>query len=205
MSYNYDVINMKKILIVYYSVHQGTKQLAEHLAQGVIESGADVMLRTVQRVCSIYDDPLTSRQATDVPFVNKEDVKACDGLILGSPTRFGNMAAPMKYFIDTLVECWVNHELVGKPAGAFCSTSSIHGGQEATLLTMMVPLMHLGCVIVPLPYSYHYVGHTETGGTPYGPSHWSNHNRNMTLSEEEVELCHQYANHFVDIARRLKR
>lgn len=196
---------MKKILIVYYSVHQGTEQLAQRLAQGVIESGADVMLRTVPRVIPLGDQNSRSTQSNDVPYVTKDDVLACDGVILGSPTRFGNMAAPLKYFIDTLVEHWVNHELVGKPAGVFCSTSSLHGGQEATLLTMMVPLMHLGAVIVPLPYKYHYVGHTQTGGTPYGPSHWSDHNRHLKLSDEEDELCRQYAEHFVGIARKLAK
>ena len=195
---------MKKILIVYYSVHGGTQKLAQHLAQGVIEAGADVMLRTVPRVRPIgQEGSQESSQESDIPFVTLDDVKKCDGIILGSPTRFGNMAAPLKFFIDSLVEQWINHELVGKPAGAFCSTASLHGGQEATLLSMIIPLMHLGTVIVSLPYKYHYVNHTQTGGTPYGPSHWSDHNQALELSAEEIELCHQYSSHFVAITNKL--
>ena len=194
---------MKKILIVFYSVHNGTKQLAEKIAQGVIESGADVMLRTVPRVGPLTEKRESLQQDNDIPFVTKEDVVKCDGIILGSPTRFGNMAAPLKYFVDTLAQEWINHELIGKAAGVFCSTSSLHGGQEATLLTMMVPLMHLGTVIVSLPYKYHDVNHTKSGGTPYGATHWSDHNQAPNLTDEEIRLCHNYAEYFVEITTRL--
>lgn len=196
---------MQKILIVYYSVHGGTQQLAHALAEGVLDTGGDVMLRTVPRVAPIgskaQEEDLIS--TNDVPYVSKEDLQDCDGLIIGSPTRFGNMAASLKYFIDTLSQQWINNELVGKPAGAFCSSASLHGGQEATPLSMMIPLMHLGMVIVSLPYRYHDLAHTISGGTPYGPSHWSENNKREKLSDQERQLCLDYAQHFVEIATKL--
>jgi NAD(P)H dehydrogenase (quinone) len=197
---------MKTLLIVYYSVHGGTYHLAEHLAKGAMEQGVDVKLRTVPNVYSVSEkvskDEMIKKEEMTLE-VSLDDVSTCDGLLIGSPTRFGNMAAPMKYFIDKLMNQWINHELVGKPSGVFCSTASLHGGQEATLLSMMIPLMHLGTVLVSFPYKFHELSHTRTGGTPYGPSHWSENNKVHELFEEEKILCYQYAQHFVSVMNKL--
>lgn len=194
-----------KILVLYYSVRGGTKQLAQTLAEGLLQAGADPILRTVPRVQSVLDHQPALEAPSDIEtfYVTEKDIEECDGLIIGSPTRFGNMAAPLKFFIDKLSTQWMNNELVGKPSGAFCSTASLHGGQEATLLSMSIPLMHLGTVFVSLPYTSYSLGQTKSGGTPYGPSHWSEHQKREKLSDEEIKICHDYAQHFAQIAKKL--
>ena len=142
---------------------------------GFVGKAIEAYLQKTEHTTQIIDPKYSNMSVLDTK---------CDGIIIGSPTRFGNMAAPLKFFIDNLSTLWVNNDLVGKPSGAFCSTASLHGGQEATLLSMMVPLLHLGTVIVSLPYKFHDLNHTQSGGTPYGPSHWSDHNNNKDLNEK---------------------
>ena len=193
-----------KILVLYYSVHGGTENLAQAISEGILQAGGDPLLRTVPRVQSILEKSTPLLENDDQHFyVTEKDIEQCDGIIIGSPTRFGHMAAPLKFFIDKRTTQWMNHDLVGKPSGAFCSTASLHGGQEATLLSMLVPLMHLGTVFVSLPYTSYHLGQTHSGGTPYGPSHWSEHQKRKNLSDEEIKICYDYAAHFTQIATQL--
>ncbi|MBT3608982.1 MAG: NAD(P)H:quinone oxidoreductase, partial [Gammaproteobacteria bacterium] len=180
------------ILILYYSRTQGTQNLALHMGRGVDKvAGIEPRIRTVPPVSSV-----TERTAPSVPdegavFCTKEDLAGCSGLALGSATRFGNMAAPMKYFLDSTADLWAGQQLVGKPASVFCSSGSLHGGQESTLLTMMVPLLHHGMVIQGLPYSHPELNATQSGGTPYGVTHvqGSDYNDGAKLSKEEAALA----------------
>ena len=162
------------ILIVYYSRHGATADMAREIARGVeSQADADACLRTVPSLSAVND---ASAAAADIPgsgppFASQDDLANCDALIIGSPTRFGNMAAPLKHFIDGSSALWLSGKLAGKPAAAFTSTSSLHGGQETTLLSMMLPLLHHGMLICGLPYSETELLTTTSGGTPYGPSH----------------------------------
>jgi NAD(P)H dehydrogenase (quinone) len=176
------------ILVLYYSRQGSTRKLAELIAQG-IESvpGCDARLRTVPAVST----RIASFEATEPdvpsdgpPYVELRDLQECAGLALGSPTRFGNMAAPMKYFLDGTSAHWVSGTLAGKPACVFTSTGSLHGGQEATLLSMMIPLLHHGMMILGLPYTHPELMTTTSGGTPYGASHWSGANGDKEISNE---------------------
>ena len=181
---------MSYILVLYYSRHGTTAELARQVARGV-ESvpGAEARLRTVPAVSTGCEATEPEVPATGAPYVTHEDLRHCAGLALGSPTRFGNMAAPMKYFIDGTSALWLNGALAGKPAGVFTSTSSLHGGQEATLLTMLVPLLHLGMLLMGLPYSEGDLLHTRGGGTPYGPSHFAGPDNQLPLTDEERRLA----------------
>lgn len=179
------------VLILYYSRTEGTKNLALHLARGVDSiSGIQARIRTVPPISSV-----TERTAPLVPddgavFCNKDDLKHCSGLALGSATRFGNMAAPLKYFLDTTADLWSGNNLVGKPASVFASSASLHGGQESTLLTMMIPLLHHGMLIQGLPYTHPELNQTSSGGTPYGVTHVRGANGDDgALSHHETELA----------------
>ncbi len=159
------------ILVLYYSRHGATRRLAREIAWGVEQAGVAARLRTVPAVSTVCE-----ASAADIPddgdlYANQEDLRDCAGLALGSPTRFGNMAAPMKYFLDGSAALWASGALIGKPAAVFTSTASLHGGQESTLLSMMLPLLHHGMVIAGIPYSEPGLNQTGTGGTPYGASH----------------------------------
>lgn len=162
------------LLVLYYSRHGSTRKLAEYIAQG-IESvdGCDARLRTVPAVSTVAESIEPSIPQDGAPYVELSDLKECAGIALGSPTRFGNMAAAMKYFLDGTAADWVSGTLVGKPACLFTSTGSLHGGQESTLLSMMLPLMHHGMLIVGLPYTHPELMATQSGGSPYGATHWS--------------------------------
>lgn len=182
---------MKNILILYYSRTGTTRLLAQAIARGVSSvDNIEAILRTVPAVSSN-----TEATEPEIPeegdiFCSVDDLKHCSGLIMGSPTRFGNMAAPLKYFIDSTSTQWLNGDLIGKPAGVFTSTGSMHGGQESTLLSMMIPLLHHGMMILGIPYSENALHNTLSGGTPYGPSHLSDsNNKPIKLSEEESKLC----------------
>ena len=165
---------MQEILILYYSVHGGTRALAEAIAQGVAEvPGALPRVRTVPRVAAVVEHAQPAVPADGPPYVELADLEQCVGLALGSPTRFGNMAAPLKHFIDQTSPLWLSGALAGKPASVFTSTSSLHGGQESTLLSMMLPLLHHGMFIVGLPFTEAELATTRAGGTPYGASHHS--------------------------------
>jgi NAD(P)H dehydrogenase (quinone) len=181
---------MKNILVLYYSRHGATKDMAQQIARGVNSvDGAEAKLRTVAPVsatCEAVDDSIPDEGH---PYVEPSELEQCDGLLLGSPTRFGNMAAPLKYFLDSTSPQWLSGALINKPAGVFTSTSSLHGGQESTLLSMMLPLLHHGMVMVGIPYSESELLSTTTGGTPYGASHLAGPESTNKLSEDEKKLC----------------
>ena len=178
---------MSKILIVYYSRNGSTAKMAQQIARGVESTGAEAMLRTVPEVSTVCEQVADSIPASGAPYVSLHDLEHCDGLALGSPTHFGNMAAPLKYFIDSTTGLWLAGRLSGKPAGVFTSTGSMHGGQETTLLSMMLPLMHHGMVLLSLPCNEIALRETTSGGTPYGPSHRSELDGELT--EHEKRLC----------------
>ncbi len=195
---------MAEILVLYYSRHGSTAAMARLIARGVEEvPGMQARLRTVPEVstvCEAVADPVPEQGA---PYVELGDLQDCAGLALGSPTRFGNMAAPLKYFIDSTSPLWLSGHLIGKPAMAFTSTSSLHGGQEATLLSMMLPLLHHGMLLTGLPYSEVDLLHTRSGGTPYGVSHYNGADNDQAISEEEHRLCLAQGRHLAKIAKRL--
>ena len=181
---------MKEILVLYYSHKGSVRALAEEVARGVHEvPGAVARVRTVPRVSTVCEAVEDSIPADGPPYAEAADLEECIGLVLGSPARFGNMAAPMKYFLDGLIGPWVNGALAGKPAGVFTSSGSLHGGQETTLLTMMLPLLHHGALIVGLPYQEPDLAVTQSGGTPYGASHVAGGDGCPVLSGEEVRLA----------------
>jgi NAD(P)H dehydrogenase (quinone) len=178
------------ILVLYYSRHGATRKLAELIAQG-IESvpGCDARLRTVPAVSTVAEATEPDVPAAGAPYVELQDLEQCAGLALGSPTRFGNMAAAMKYFWDGTAPQWLSGALAGKPACVFTSTGSMHGGQESTLLSMMLPLLHHGMLILGLPYTQPELMSTSTGGTPYGASHWAGVNGNQAMSDDTRALA----------------
>jgi NAD(P)H dehydrogenase (quinone) len=196
---------MARILILYYSRYGATADMARQIARGVEEiNGAEAVLRTVpavSTVCEATEDAIPEQGA---PYATLEDLKACDGLALGSPTRFGNMAAPLKYFIDGSSSLWLSGALMGKPGAVFTSSSSMHGGQETTLTSMMLPLLHHGMLILGLPYSETELLHTQTGGTPYGPSHLAGTDSKLPLSDEEKSLCRALGRRLATTAVALK-
>lgn len=181
---------MSYILILYYSRLGATAEMAQEVARGVDQiSEIEARIRTVPTVSPNTEASTNPIPAAGPPYANLEDLKNCAGLALGSPTRFGNMAAPLKYFLDSTGGLWQSGALIGKPAGCFTSTSSLHGGQETTLISMMLPLIHHGMLILGLPYSETDLFSTTTGGTPYGPSHHAGIDSQYPLSESERRLC----------------
>ncbi|MBB5391908.1 MULTISPECIES: NAD(P)H:quinone oxidoreductase [unclassified Herbaspirillum] len=194
------------ILVLYYSRHGATRKLAELIAQGV-ESvpGCDARLRTVPAVSTVAEAVEPDVPASGAPYVEVADLEQCDGLALGSPTRFGNMAAAMKYFWDGTAPQWLSGALSGKPAGVFTSTGSMHGGQESTLLSMMIPLLHHGMLIVGLPYTHPELMNTNSGGTPYGASHWAGVNGNQPLSDDSRALAIALGKRLAETAKQLRR
>jgi NAD(P)H dehydrogenase (quinone) len=178
------------ILILYYSRHGKTRRLAELIAQGV-ESvpGMEARLRTVPAVSTVAEATAPDIPASGAPYVELDDLAECAGLALGSPTRFGNMAAAMKYFLDGTSAQWLSGALAGKPAAVFTSTGSLHGGQESTLLSMMIPLLHHGMLVMGLPYTQPELMTTSSGGSPYGATHWSGVDGNRALTEDEKRLA----------------
>lgn len=180
---------MSDILILYYSRNGSVEKLANLIARGVEEAGGIARLRCVPSVSSNHLATEAAVPNDGAPYVSKHDLAECSALIMGSPTRFGNMAAPMKYFWDSTGAEWASGTLVNKPAAVFTSTASMHGGQESTLLTMMLPLLHHGCVIVGLPFTEARLSSTQTGGTPYGASHVSGTDGKAPISEDESVLA----------------
>ena len=181
---------MAYILVLYYTRHGATAEMARQIARGVEEGGMEARLRTVPAVSAVCEAVEDSIPDSGAPYATADDLRGCAGLALGSPTRFGNMAAPMKYFIDGSSALWLSGALIGRPAAVFTSTSSLHGGQESTLLSMMLPLLHHGMLLLGLPYSETDLLHTRSGGTPYGPSHLAGSDSKLPLSDEEKRLCH---------------
>lgn len=195
---------MSEILIVYYSRHGATAQLARHVARGVEEvAGMRARLRQVPPVAPVTETAAPPEPDEGAPYVSREDLRDCAGLILGSPTRFGNMAAPLKHFIDSTGAEWASGSLAGKPAAAFTSTGTQHGGQESTLLSMQLPLLHHGMLIVGIPFTEHGLNSTRSGGTPYGASHVAGTGGTEPISEVERELARALGRRVADIARRL--
>jgi NAD(P)H dehydrogenase (quinone) len=181
---------MSEILVLYYSRYGAVKEMAHLIARGIEQvPGAGARLRTVPQVASVTTAVQPAVPAAGAPYCELADLQECIALALGSPTRFGNMAAPMKHFWDATGALWSNGTLAGKPAAVFTSSSSLHGGQEATLLSMMLPLMHHGMLIVGLPYTEPALSATATGGTPYGASHLAGSTSDLPVSAEEKALC----------------
>ena len=177
------------ILVLYYSRHGATRKLAELVAQGIDSvPGAEARLRTVPAVSAVTEATAPAIPDAGAPYVDRDDLVECAGLALGSPTRFGNMASSMKYFLDGTATEWVNGTLAGKPAVVFASTGSLHGGQEATLLSMMIPLLHHGMMVMGLPYTHPELMNTTSGGTPYGATHWAGVDGKRAFTEDERTL-----------------
>ena len=193
------------ILVLYYSRHGATRKLADLIAQG-IESvpGVDARLRTVPAVSTVAEAIASDIPSEGAPFVELQDLTDCAGLALGSPTRFGNMASAMKYFLDGTTAQWLSGALSGKPAVVFTSTGSLHGGQESTLLTMMIPLLHHGMLIMGLPYTQPELMTTTSGGTPYGPTHWSGVDGSKALTDDEKRLAVAMGKRLAQTAARLQ-
>ena len=195
---------MKNVLILYYSRHGATVGMAQHVARGVESvAGCEAVLRTVPEISEVCEAVADSVPAQGAPYVSLDDLKACAALALGSPGRFGNMAAPLKYFLEKTSSLWLSGSLVGKPAGVFTSTSSLHGGQESTLLSMMLPLLHHGMLITGLPYAEADLISTQSGGTPYGPTHVSGSDSARPLTDEEKRLCFALGKRLAQLAHKL--
>jgi len=195
---------MNTILILYYSRHGATAEMARRIARGVEEiDGMQACLRTVPAISTVCEAVEDSIPESGDPYVTLDDLNNCSGLVLGSPTRFGNMAGAMKYFVDSTSSIWLEGALVDKPAAVFTSTSSLHGGQESTLLSMMLPLMHHGMMILGLPYPNTDLMNTKTGGTPYGPSHLAGTDNKLPLSDDEISHCQILGTRIARIAKSL--
>jgi len=193
-----------EILVLYYSRYGHTAQMARLIARGVEEvPGMRARLRQVPPVAPVTEIAQPPEPEDGAPYVNRQDLLDCAGLAMGSPTRFGNMAAPLKYFLDTTGAEWASGALVGKPAALFTSTSTMHGGQETTLLTMALPLLHHGMLIVGLPYTEPALTSTQSGGTPYGASHVAGSSGDNAITEHERELARALGRRLADVARRL--
>lgn len=192
------------VLILYYSRHGSVAGMAQELARGVqCVAGIDARIRTVPPVACQTENILPSIPDAGALYCDEDDIRNCSGLLLGSPTRFGNMAAPMKHFIDQRSDTWLSGDLIGKPAAVFTSTSTLHGGQESTLLSMMLPLLHQGMLITGIPYSEKALHHTRTGGSPYGASHWAENNSTV-LSDDEKMLCRSLGQRVAKLAKQLR-
>lgn len=187
------------ILVLYYSRNGHVKMLADQIALGIEKAGVEARLRTVPAVSSVCEATEEDIPTSGDIYCTEDDLANCAGLLLGSPTRFGNMAAPLKYFLDGTGGLWMNGSLIDKPAGAFTSTSSLHGGQESTLLTMMLPLLHHGMVLSGIPYSEPTLTTTTSGGTPYGATHVESE----SLSEDEIQLCRAQGMRIAQLASKL--
>ena len=194
---------MSYILILYYSRYGATAEMARRVTRGVEEGGMEARVRTVPAVSAVCEAVANSVPESGAPYAELDDLRHCAGLALGSPTRFGNMAAALKHFLDGTGSMWLSGALIGKPAALFTSTSSLHGGQETTLVSMMLPLLHHGMLILGLPYSQTELLHTTTGGTPYGASHLAGVESNLPLSEDERRLCHALGRRLAVTARAL--
>ena len=195
---------MTDILVLYYSQSGHVLNMAEQIARG-IESvdGCVAKLRTVPAISTVCEATEESIPKQGHLYANHDDLKNCSGLVLGSPTRFGNMAAPLKYFIDHTSDIWLSGSLIGKPAAVFTATGSLHGGQESTLLSMMLPLMHHGMLLMGLPYSESALMTTTDGGTPYGASHLAGSNNERPLSDNEAQLCRALGQRIATTAKAL--
>jgi NAD(P)H dehydrogenase (quinone) len=197
---------MNEILVLYYSAGGSVRRLAELIAEGVERvPGAEARLRTVPRVAPVTETAEPQVPPAGAPYCEPRDLERCAALALGSPARFGNMAAPLKAFLDRTTPLWVKGSLAGKPACVFTSSASLHGGQETALISMMLPLLHHGMLIVGLPYTHAELNATRSGGTPYGPSHFAGVAGDAPVTEEERVLCIAQGKRLAEIALRLTR
>ncbi len=193
------------ILILYYSRHGSVLNMAKEMARGVESlTGIEARLRCVPAVSAVCEATEPDIPETGHIYCEEDDLRHCSGLLLGSPTRFGNMAAPMKYFLDSTSGLWMSGALINKPFGVFTSTASLHGGQESTLLTMALPLLHHGMLWAGLPYSLAELATTQSGGTPYGASHWSGQAGKTQLTAEEIRLCRAQGERVARLALKLQ-
>lgn len=192
------------VLVLYYSRSGHVAAMADQIARGIeAVPGIEARLRTVPAVSANSEQTEPAVPEEGAIYATLDDLRECSGLILGSPTRFGNMAAPMKYFLDATTSVWLSGELEGKPASVFTSTGSLHGGQETTLLTMMLPLLHHGMVVSGIPYSQSELSATKTGGTPYGSSHLAGSQGEHSLSDDEKALCYAQGKRLAELALKL--
>ncbi|MGB1239191.1 MAG: NAD(P)H:quinone oxidoreductase [Pseudomonadales bacterium] len=191
------------VLVLYYSRHGATAAMAQQIALGVEMAGIKAKIRTVPDISSNCEATQPKVPPSGDIYCTQEDLELCSGMIMGSPTRFGNMAAPLKYFLDNSSGAWLSGKLIGKPAAVFSSSSSLHGGQETTLLTMMIPLLHHGMLIAGLPYSETALLQTSTGGTPYGATHLAGRDSDKALDELEISLCKAQGKRIGQLALRL--
>lgn len=197
-------MDLPYILILYYSRHGSIARMAKEMAQGVEQvAGIEAKLRTVPAVSTVCEATQPAVPEQGAVYATEEDLRFCSGLLLGSPTRFGNMAAPMKYFIDSTSGLWLSGALIDKPAATFTSTSSLHGGQETTLLTMALPLLHHGMLWAGLPYSNSELISTQEGGTPYGATHVAGSKNTNELSATEISLCRAQGKRLAQLAKKL--
>ena len=195
---------MTKVLVLYYSRHGSVASMAEQLCSGIEKiDGVESLLRQVPEVSTTTEQTEDSIPDAGPPFVSLDDLKSCSGLALGSPGRFGNMAAPLKYFLETTSPLWLSGALTGKPASVFTSTASMHGGQEATLLSMIIPLLHHGMIISGTPYSNPELNATASGGTPYGASHVAGDDNTNVLTSDEIALCRAQGKRLAQLAQTL--
>ncbi|HEX4045850.1 MAG TPA: NAD(P)H:quinone oxidoreductase [Gammaproteobacteria bacterium] len=194
---------MSYILVLYYSRYGSVKQMAQHLARGIESIGIEACIRTVPPVSFTSEAVAAAIPDSGAPYVTLEELKNCAGLALGSPTRFGNMAAPLKYFIDQASSLWLAGNLVNKPATVFSSTSSLHGGQETTLLSMMLPLFHLGFILLGIPYTEADLNTTQSGGTPYGATHHAGVDGKNSVTAEEQRLCFAQGKRLAEVVKKM--
>lgn len=195
---------MIEILLLYYSHSGNVAQMAQYISRG-IESvkGCKTRVRTVPKVSTVCEASADNIPDSGPPYVQHEDLAQCAGLALGSPTRFGNMATPLKYFLDSTSDSWLSGTLIGKPAVVFTSTGSLHGGQESTLLSMILPLLHHGMMILGIPYSQTELLTTTSGGTPYGASHTAGQDATLPLTADEEKLCFALGQRLAETAQAL--
>ena len=194
--------NTPSLLILYYSRHGATHKMAELISLGV--NSVDGIEAKVRTVPSLHVEKKDTASNSSAPLVTREDLIHCSGLIVGSPTRFGNMTANLSHFFESTLDIWLSGQLIGKPAGVFTSSSTIHGGQESTLLSMMLPLLHHGMVIAGLPYHHSALHNTQTGGTPYGPSHVAGTTHQNVLSNDERSLCLAFGKRMANLSLALR-
>ncbi|MBI5898945.1 MAG: NAD(P)H:quinone oxidoreductase [Rhodocyclales bacterium] len=196
----------REILVLYYSHHGSVKEIANHIARGIAQvPGATARLRTVPKVSPLCEATAAAIPDYGAPYVEPRDLEECIGMALGSPTRFGNMAAPLKYFLDSTSALWLKGALAGKPGAVFTSTSSMHGGQESTLLSMMLPLLHHGMLIVGIPFTEPALADTREGGSPYGASHVAGSEGIVALGKDEKQLAIALGRRLAEVALKLAR
>ncbi len=195
---------MAEVLVLYYSRYGATAEMARRICRGIEEvDGMHARLRTVPPVSAVCEAVESDIPAAGPPYIEHADLRECAGLVIGSPTRFGNMAAPLKYFLDSTGGEWLRGTLQGKPAGVFTSTATLHGGQESTLLSMLIPLIHHGMLPVGIPFTEATLNNTRSGGTPYGASHLAGTEYELPVNEEEAELCRVLGRRVAEAAKRL--